>query len=84
MRARQRVALQDHDRAGRLPQLRLDGLGRACEPRARRPPVGPMGPARRLGGHNREGFAFGAVVAAEWIIGKKGIFSMKDVLDLHK
>lgn len=34
--------------------------------------------------HNREGFALGAVIAAEWIIGKKGIFSMKDVLDLHK
>lgn len=34
--------------------------------------------------HNREGFAVGAVIAAEWIIGKKGIFSMKDVLDLHK
>ena len=34
--------------------------------------------------HNREGFALGAVVAAEWIIGKKGIFSMKDVLELHK
>lgn len=32
--------------------------------------------------HNREGFALGAVVAAEWIIGKKGIFSMKDVLGL--
>lgn len=32
--------------------------------------------------HNREGFALGAVVAAEWIIGKKGIFSMKDVLNL--
>jgi 4-hydroxy-tetrahydrodipicolinate reductase len=31
--------------------------------------------------HNREGFALGAVVAAEWIIGKKGIFSMKDVLN---
>lgn len=34
--------------------------------------------------HNREGFALGAVIAAEWIIGKKGVFSMKDVLDLHK
>lgn len=34
--------------------------------------------------HNRNGFALGAVIAAEWIIGKKGIFSMKDVLDLHK
>lgn len=32
--------------------------------------------------HNREGFALGAVVAAEWLIGKKGIFSMKDVLGL--
>jgi 4-hydroxy-tetrahydrodipicolinate reductase len=30
--------------------------------------------------HNREGFAFGAVIAAEWIIDKKGIFTMKDVL----
>ena len=34
--------------------------------------------------HNREGFALGAVIASEWIIGKKGIFTMKDVLDLHK
>ena len=32
--------------------------------------------------HNREGFALGAVVAAEWILGKKGVFSMKDVLDI--
>ena len=32
--------------------------------------------------HNREGFALGAVVAAEWIVGKTGIFSMKDVLNL--
>lgn len=32
--------------------------------------------------HNREGFALGAVVAAEWLIGKKGVFSMKDVLGL--
>lgn len=30
--------------------------------------------------HNREGFALGAVVAAEWIVGKKGVFTMKDVL----
>lgn len=30
--------------------------------------------------HSREGFAMGAVVAAEWLNGKKGIFSMKDVL----
>jgi len=32
--------------------------------------------------HSREGFASGAVVAAEWIQGKKGVFSMKDVLSL--
>jgi 4-hydroxy-tetrahydrodipicolinate reductase len=30
--------------------------------------------------HSREGFASGAVMAAEWIFGKKGIFSMNDVL----
>ncbi len=32
--------------------------------------------------HNREGFALGAVVAAEWILGKTGVFAMKDVLGL--
>ena len=32
--------------------------------------------------HNREGFALGAVVASEWIVGKKGIFKMSDVLNL--
>lgn len=31
--------------------------------------------------HNRDGFALGAVIAAEWIIGKQGVFSMKDVLN---
>lgn len=31
---------------------------------------------------SRQGFALGAVIAAEWIVGKKGIFSMKDVLGL--
>ena len=30
--------------------------------------------------HNRAGFALGAVVAAEWIQNKKGIFNMSDVL----
>lgn len=30
--------------------------------------------------HNREGFAFGAVLAAEYIAGRKGIFKMNDVL----
>ena len=33
--------------------------------------------------HNREGFALGAVIAAEWILGKKGVFTMKDVLELN-
>lgn len=33
--------------------------------------------------HNRKGFALGAVVAAEWIIGKEGVFSMKDVLNIR-
>lgn len=32
--------------------------------------------------HSRQGFALGAVIAAEWIRGKKGIFTMKDVLNL--
>lgn len=32
--------------------------------------------------HSREGFALGAVVAAEWIFGKKGVYTMKDVLNL--
>ena len=30
--------------------------------------------------HNRIGFASGAVIAAEYILGKKGIFGMRDVL----
>ena len=32
--------------------------------------------------HNRVGFASGAVLAAEFIANKKGIFTMKDVLGL--
>lgn len=32
--------------------------------------------------HNRQGFALGAVIAAEWIKDKKGIFSMKEVLGI--
>ncbi|TAI49304.1 4-hydroxy-tetrahydrodipicolinate reductase [Flagellimonas allohymeniacidonis] len=31
--------------------------------------------------HNRKGFALGAILAAEWILGKKGIFGMRDVLN---
>jgi 4-hydroxy-tetrahydrodipicolinate reductase len=30
--------------------------------------------------HTRDGFALGAIVAAEWLQNKKGIFTMKDVL----
>ncbi len=32
--------------------------------------------------HNRKGFAAGAVLAAEFIFGKKGIYNMKDVLQI--
>jgi 4-hydroxy-tetrahydrodipicolinate reductase len=32
--------------------------------------------------HNRTGFATGAVVAAEWLIHKKGVFTMRDVLNI--
>ncbi|MCX6248936.1 MAG: 4-hydroxy-tetrahydrodipicolinate reductase [Bacteroidetes bacterium] len=32
---------------------------------------------------NRRGFATGAIEAAEWVIGKKGIFEMKDFLSSH-
>ncbi len=33
--------------------------------------------------HNREGFALGAIIAAEWIQSKKGVFTMQDVLNLN-
>ncbi len=33
--------------------------------------------------HNREGFALGAVLAAEWLIGKQGVYTMRDLLNLH-
>ncbi|WP_046744218.1 4-hydroxy-tetrahydrodipicolinate reductase [Kordia zhangzhouensis] len=32
--------------------------------------------------HNRQGFALGAVVAAEWLQGKNGVYTMKDVLNI--
>lgn len=32
--------------------------------------------------HTREGFALGAVIAAEWIAGKTGVFTMNDVLNI--
>ncbi|MGA1546915.1 MAG: 4-hydroxy-tetrahydrodipicolinate reductase [Flavobacteriaceae bacterium] len=30
----------------------------------------------------RDGFALGAVIAAEWLVGKKGVYSMEDVLKI--
>ena len=32
---------------------------------------------------NRQGFGLGAVIAAEWLVGRKGVFSMKDVLKIQ-
>ena len=32
--------------------------------------------------HSRQGFAEGAVIAAEWLKGKKGIFGMNDLLKI--
>ena len=32
--------------------------------------------------HSRQGFALGALVAAEWLVGKTGIYTIKDVLNL--
>lgn len=33
--------------------------------------------------HSRKGFALGAVIAAEWIADKTGVFTMKDVLNIR-
>ena len=32
--------------------------------------------------HSRDGFALGSVIAAEWLVGKRGVFTMRDVLEL--
>ncbi len=32
--------------------------------------------------HTRDGFALGAILAAEWLLGKEGVFTMKDVLGM--
>ena len=32
--------------------------------------------------HSREGFALGALLAAEWLPGRRGVFGMKELLDL--
>lgn len=34
--------------------------------------------------HNRNGFALGAVLAAEWIKDKKGFYSVEDMFDFNK
>jgi 4-hydroxy-tetrahydrodipicolinate reductase len=31
---------------------------------------------------NRDGFALGSLIAAEWILNKKGVFTMQDVLNI--
>ncbi|MFN3940258.1 MAG: 4-hydroxy-tetrahydrodipicolinate reductase, partial [Chitinophagales bacterium] len=33
--------------------------------------------------HNRKGFAMGAIMAAKWIIGKQGVYTMQDILQLN-
>ena len=33
--------------------------------------------------NNRKGFALGAVIAAEWILNKTGVYTMKDVLNIR-
>jgi 4-hydroxy-tetrahydrodipicolinate reductase len=33
--------------------------------------------------HNRQGFAQGAIMAAEWVVNQKGVFTMKDVLNIQ-
>ena len=32
--------------------------------------------------HSRDGFAFGSIIAAEWLVGRRGVFTMRDVLEL--
>ncbi len=32
--------------------------------------------------HSRDGFALGAIIAVEWLIGKTGVFTMNDVLNI--
>ncbi len=34
--------------------------------------------------HNRNGFALGAVIAAEWLAGKKGVYTMQDVIKFEE
>ncbi|HXC04425.1 MAG TPA: dihydrodipicolinate reductase C-terminal domain-containing protein, partial [Bacteroidia bacterium] len=34
--------------------------------------------------HNRQGFALGAVLAAEWIQGRSGIFGMDDLMGFRQ
>jgi 4-hydroxy-tetrahydrodipicolinate reductase len=34
--------------------------------------------------HSRDGFALGSVIAAEWLVGKRGVFTMRDVLGLER
>jgi len=47
--------------------------------------VGFDGPADQIllqhNARSREGFAFGALIAAEWVVGKKGFYEFGDVMD---
>lgn len=47
--------------------------------------VGFDGPADQIllehTARSREGFALGAIIAAEWIVGKKGVFEFSDVMN---
>jgi len=36
----------------------------------------------RHSANGRKGFAYGAILAAEWLIGKKGFFEMKDMIEV--
>jgi len=31
----------------------------------------------------RDGFALGAIIASEWLVGKKGVYSLDDVLKIN-
>ena len=31
--------------------------------------------------HSRDGFAFGSIIAAEWLVGRRGVYTMRDVLE---
>lgn len=70
---------------GRLPDgaLQVTGTRAGAEPGTHR--VGFDGPHERITlehcARGREGFALGAVLAAEWLVGKRGVHEFDEVLD---